>query len=163
MAKTLKIRHINDLRKKYPKILKCGLDCSDGWIWLIGNLCSQLQWDADKNNCPQIVATQIKEKFGSLRFYFTSIYDKKPKTLKEKFQLWLYNALIDIMRKYCREQYYDLVNYGRQEGKIELAEFLSYSICEKCGSHKGKERKINGWLTTLCEECYKERCEKEKI
>jgi hypothetical protein len=46
-----------------------GVDCSDGWEWLIRNLCSQLQWDIDNNGYPQLEASQIKEKFGTLRFY----------------------------------------------------------------------------------------------
>ena len=73
---------------KYPKIfvnrhgdmketLMCwGFECGDGWYWLIDNLCSHLQFNTDKNNSggnegrnPQIVAVQVKEKFGGLRFY----------------------------------------------------------------------------------------------
>ena len=73
---------------KYPKIfadrhgdmretLMCwGFDCGDGWYWLIDKLCSNLQWNTDKNNrdgnYPQVVAVQVKEKFGTLRFYVDS-------------------------------------------------------------------------------------------
>jgi len=73
---------------KYPKIfanrngdkrktLMCwGFSCGDGWYWLLDRLCSNLQWDTDKNNrdekYPQIVAMQVKEKFGGLRFYVES-------------------------------------------------------------------------------------------
>ena len=41
-----------------------GFSCDDGWYWLIEELCAALQWDTDKNKHPQIVATQVKEKFG---------------------------------------------------------------------------------------------------
>ena len=70
------------LYEKYPKIFKqkdddmtitclCwGLECGDGWYWLIDNLCESLQWHIDRNNYPQIEATQVKEKFGSLCFYY---------------------------------------------------------------------------------------------
>lgn len=66
---------------KYPKIFAdrnasmqetamCwGFSCNDGWYWLIDELCAVLQWDTDKNGQPQVVATQVKEKFGTLRFY----------------------------------------------------------------------------------------------
>ena len=69
---------------KYPKIfvnrhgdkmktLMCwGFSCGDGWYWLIDRLCSNLQWNTDHNNQPQIVAVQVKEKFGGLRFYVES-------------------------------------------------------------------------------------------
>lgn len=72
---------------KYPKIFQqhtlspketnmCwGFSCEDGWEWLINELCAALQWDTDKNEYPQIVATQVKEKFGTLRFYTESLND----------------------------------------------------------------------------------------
>uniref|UniRef100_A0A6M3Y1S3 Uncharacterized protein n=1 Tax=viral metagenome TaxID=1070528 RepID=A0A6M3Y1S3_9ZZZZ len=75
------------LCKKYPKIFAqrhrdmketamCwGFECSNGWYWLINMLCSRLQWDIDHNNYPQIEATQVKEKFGTLRFYTNGAND----------------------------------------------------------------------------------------
>lgn len=72
------------LCKKYPKIFAdryasmqttcmCwGFDCNDGWYWLIDNLCNTIQNYIDQNqhlNISQVVATQVKEKFGGLRFY----------------------------------------------------------------------------------------------
>jgi hypothetical protein len=79
------------LFKKYPKIFRqrklspketamCwGIDCNDGWYMLLDCLCSKLQWDTDKNNktCkyPQVEATQVKQKFGTLRFYVTGAKD----------------------------------------------------------------------------------------
>lgn len=69
------------LFQKYPKIFAnrngniretamCwGFECGDGWYWLIDELCASLQWNTDKNNHPQVVASQVKEKFGTLRFY----------------------------------------------------------------------------------------------
>lgn len=70
---------------KYPNIFKnrhgdmketlmCwGFSCGDGWYWLIDRLCSNLQFNTDNNNhtgkYPQVVAMQVKEKFGGLRFY----------------------------------------------------------------------------------------------
>lgn len=46
-----------------------GIQTKDGWYHLIDALCAQLQWETDHNGAPQIVATQIKEKFGTLRFH----------------------------------------------------------------------------------------------
>ena len=40
----------------------------DGWFSLIDTLCSQLQALTARHGEPQIVATQVKEKFGRLRF-----------------------------------------------------------------------------------------------
>ena len=75
------------LLNRYPKIFRqhtlpmtetcmCwGLDCGDGWYHLIDRLCGQLQWDIDRNHYPQIEATQVKEKFGTLRFYYEGVVD----------------------------------------------------------------------------------------
>ena len=45
-----------------------GIETGDGWFTLIDALCARLQWDTDHCHEPQPVATQVKEKFGSLRF-----------------------------------------------------------------------------------------------
>lgn len=77
------------LIEKFPKIFKnrygdlretamCwGFECDDGWYCLIEQLCAALQWDTDHNNQPQIVATQVKEKFGTLCFYTQGATDKQ--------------------------------------------------------------------------------------
>jgi len=79
----------NKLFSSYPKIFKqrklsmketamCwGIDCGPGWFFLIDQLCSQLQFDIDKNGEPQIEATQVKEKFGGLRFYVNGATDRQ--------------------------------------------------------------------------------------
>ena len=79
---------------KYPKIfvnrhgdmketLMCwGFECGDGWYNIINQLCANIQHYTDWNNenhakgykqykeVPQVVAVQVKEKFGTLRFYY---------------------------------------------------------------------------------------------
>ncbi len=46
-----------------------GFMCGDGWFTLIDTLCERLQFWTDHNQAPQIVATQVKEKWGELCFY----------------------------------------------------------------------------------------------
>lgn len=69
------------LCERYPKIFSgrhkpatetamCwGFACGDGWFDLIDCLCGRLQFWTDHHAAPQVVATQVKEKFGSLRFH----------------------------------------------------------------------------------------------
>lgn len=69
-----------DLFDRYPKIFiqrtwsssksaMCwGIQCPDAWFGLLDELCGQLQRYTDSGG-PQVEAIQIKEKFGSLRFY----------------------------------------------------------------------------------------------
>lgn len=131
--------------KKFPKIFKqrklpmtqtcmCwGLECSDGWYNLIVLLCKHLQFMTDRNKYPQVEAIQVKEKFGTLRFYHT---------------------FADSKKKYPAEKY----EYMR--GMIDFAEYLSGSICEQCGSMDNVSQ-TEGWIITLCGKCMKERNEKE--
>ncbi len=60
-----------------------GFECGDGWYQILDSLCGQIQHYTDWNNenyakgytqykqVPQVVAVQVKEKFGGLRFYTT--------------------------------------------------------------------------------------------
>ena len=81
------------LCEKYPKIFAdrykpmtetcmCwGLEVGDGWYQIIDSLCNQIQhhvdWKQEQKEkygrgegCSQVVADQVKEKFGGLRFYY---------------------------------------------------------------------------------------------
>jgi hypothetical protein len=77
------------LVKKYPKILKdykgdmmqtCmawGMECDDGWYKLLDKCMEKLQYFCDlcskDGEEVQVVANQIKEKYGTLSFY-ASVY-----------------------------------------------------------------------------------------
>ena len=75
------------LCKKYPKMFvnrnksmqetaMCwGFSCGDGWFDLIDELCDSIQSYIDNNSrqdriIPQVIVEQVKEKFGTLRFYY---------------------------------------------------------------------------------------------
>jgi len=79
----------NELFEKYPKIFKqkdlpmqqtamCwGIEPEDGWYDIIDMLCCQIQWHIEFNlrkdedaEAIQVEATQVKEKHGTLRFYY---------------------------------------------------------------------------------------------
>jgi len=72
------------LYQKYPKIFKekdlditlsamgWGFQCDDGWYNLLDNLCRDIQSYIDNNKkVKQVIATTVKEKYGTLRFYYT--------------------------------------------------------------------------------------------
>lgn len=79
------------LCKKYPLIFKdrngsvmetCmawGFECDSGWFNLLDTLCGEIQrhidWKSkdlseEERTDLQVVASQVKEKFGTLRFYY---------------------------------------------------------------------------------------------
>ena len=76
-----------ELVKKYPKILRdykgdmmqtCmawGMECDDGWYELLDKCMEKLQYFCDicskGGTKVQVVASQIKEKYGTLSFYYS--------------------------------------------------------------------------------------------
>lgn len=50
-----------------PKLF--GFECGDGWFTLIDAVCQLIQHHANTTDAPQPMASQVKEKFGGLRFY----------------------------------------------------------------------------------------------
>ena len=48
-----------------------GFEVGDGWYTLIDSLCGSIQWAVEKNDHYPVMATQVKEKFGALRFYYS--------------------------------------------------------------------------------------------
>lgn len=72
--------HDDYLCNKYPKIFvernmdpkdtcMCWGFPGDGWFDLIDRLCNNIQTYVDLNNKRQVIAEQVKQKFGTLRFY----------------------------------------------------------------------------------------------
>ena len=76
------------LCEKYPKMMvnrnknmqetcMCwGFECGDGWYnilnQLMGNIQHHIDWKNRKGEVvPQVTLDQVKEKFGTLRFYYT--------------------------------------------------------------------------------------------
>lgn len=47
-----------------------GFECGDGWFRLIACLCEALNYAIAQGEMPFIAVSQVKEKFGSLRFHF---------------------------------------------------------------------------------------------
>jgi len=157
------------LYEKFPKIFAqrtkpmtetcmCwGIDTDDGWYNLIYMLCDLLQWDIEHNNYPSIEASQVKEKYGGLRFYTTGVYkEERRSTFKARIKGRIYNFLRNMMLKFCKELYRADQNSNIQEGMIRFASHLSENICEKCGSNTNVTQ-TKGWIVTLCEKCMKER------
>ncbi len=72
----MNIKLQNKIFRKYPKLFRqkqlpaqktcmCwGIECGDGWYWLIDSLCKYISSVDDT-----VEALQVKEKYGTLRFY----------------------------------------------------------------------------------------------
>ena len=106
------MKKVNTLIDKYPKLLgnlTFGIECGDGWFDLIDRLCEDiLKVD------PTTVATQVKEKYGTLRFYVSSAED-------EVFDL--IDEAEDASSEICEE----CGEPGKIEGKMWFK-----TLCKKC-------------------------------
>lgn len=67
------------LCKRYPVIFSVdnadaqpvfGFECADGWFTLIDAACALIQRHTDMASAQPLIASQVKEKFGELRFYY---------------------------------------------------------------------------------------------
>ena len=147
-----------------------GIDVSDGWYDIIDALCQAATYtystsmmidEADGKRLsiapysytnittyhfnikpPQLVADQVKEKFGTLRFYYHTELEEKMSYLKETGK---YPELDKILERY----------YNYFDGIVHFAETLSERTCEVTGL-KGEMHVTggggSGWYKTLnCE------------
>jgi len=138
-----------------------GMTCGDGWYNLINDLCKNITTVIGNKNI-KIIAAQVKEKFGGLRFY----YDVK--SPNSPFMNRVGYIFITAMFKVkLGKLYWNLVAYRKKiyrttlekiEDIISDAEHKSYEICELCGE-PGKTRG-KGWVTTQCNKCWKETLNK---
>ena len=71
-----------------------------------------------------------------------------PRTERIPFQINQIKEKFGGLRFYCSGGD-DVIH-----GMINLAESMSYQICENCGSTKNVTQ-TKGWITTLCEDCIK--------
>jgi hypothetical protein len=147
-----------------------GLEVGDGWYNLIDVLCEALTCTystgifIDKEdgerlgikpninkegepayyiivNAPQVVASQVKEKFGTLRFYYRLEYSKDNLSLVETKK---YPQLNDINKRFA-----DYI-----EGIVHFADIASSKTCEVTGA-EGVLQKRGGWWKTISSDAAK--------
>jgi hypothetical protein len=161
--KNMKSELQRKLYEKHPLMLagmKMGHDCSclsfgieteDGWHQIISALLNSIDhpWTTGEavdgvvftHECPQVVVDQVKEKFGTLRFYYhlstTPAIDAIDKASHE--------AAEKIFNEFSR--YVD--------GAVAMAENMSAITCEIRGTPGAllhQNGSPYGWMKTLCPE-----------
>jgi len=77
------------LKGKYPNLYKNSLyfECGPGWYDIIDNLSSKLEKLIDPSMEFPTYATQVKEKYGTLRFYLSTETDEMGKLVDEAEEL----------------------------------------------------------------------------
>jgi hypothetical protein len=136
-----------------------GCEFGDGWYKIFDELCCYLtclseqdellrvgdEFKTEENhgyeyvNRPTISFTQVKEKYGTMRVYWSGngITENDEK---------IFDRLTEEGQKKAFKRYYDQI-----ENAIEYVEFLSGRTCEICGE-PGKLYN-NGWVMCRCKKC----------
>jgi hypothetical protein len=168
----------NKLFEKYPKIFRqkdlsmnetcmCwGIECGDGWYWLIDNLCSQLQWDIDHNSKKSVIKNKILRNFAEfirkkhlkLSWKYGKYLWKTYRYLQDNYKKIEIKTIPQIETTQVKEKFGGLRFYTNdvteeQHAIISWAESLSYHICEYCGTTENIGI-TQGWLSTICKDCY---------
>jgi hypothetical protein len=129
-------KHDDDLCTRYPAIfanrnasvmesaMGFGFECGDGWFELVDMLCARLQHHTDHAGGPQVVAAQVKEKFGTLRFYVDGADDVQEGLIAQA------EALSERTCEYCGV-------LDRAPSRAEC--LLKHSAADRTESASGKE------------------------
>ncbi len=138
-----------------------GFECSGGWYELIRECCRKITGKYEESGRPiDFIPEQIKEKFGTLRFYYSyadtpcgiQALDLIDSGLSLRFDSE--NEAMDEGTKAFRKGISDIVRTAEQK---------SASVCEWCG--KPGELRDNsdiGYyrILTICNECQKKLAKK---
>jgi len=124
----------DELYRRYPAIfaerdlppekssMHFGICTGDGWFALIDTLCASLQYDADNNDEPQPVASQVKQKVGELRFNL-----RETGTPRQKAMIEVIRVLSSRICEIC----------GKPEGELDRRS-------TRCPEHRRPPLERNG-------------------
>ena len=136
-----------------------GCECSDGWFQLINDLCQAITDRYNQDSQPiDIVVEQVKEKFASLRFYYS--YEDAPCSIHA---LDFLGSGLGIRFTPTSENTDDRKLLLRKDIAKIVREYetKSKSVCEVCGN-TGTIRMDLPWKRTLCDKCYFEHMNRRK-
>lgn len=136
-----------------------GCECSDGWYGIIHDACQAIAEAYEEAGIPvDFVPAQIKEKFGTLRFYYG--FEDAPCGI----------AAFDNLADGTNIRFFPK-DEDEDEGKrkfrqkireiVRSAEEKSKYTCEVCGCEEGKIRNDGEYgiyrIQTLCDDCHQKR------
>jgi hypothetical protein len=146
------------LCENYPKIfadrhgdmsktcMVWGMCCGDGWYTIIDNMCSRIQGHIDYSYEKIKWDTQWNERVNDPDHVWTAFVERKERPIREPVEQVV---AIQVKEKFGGLRFYYSGGDDYIRGVVDMAEEMSYSTCETCGS-PGELRK-NGWYQTLCD------------
>lgn len=135
-----------------------GIECPIGWYYILEQLCTILEFhnlEFKEKYGIAIVADQVKEKYGTLRFYF-SIRNVDKDGLTIPFDKEQEEAAARVENEHrIAVDYLDML----ASKYIQEAEAHTEKTCADCGGHDDIIV-TKGWITYICKKCNAKR-EKE--
>ena len=147
---------MEQLNEEFPEVEMFGPQCisagvGKGWVQLLRPILQALK----ENNCK---ASQIKQKFGGLRFYW-----RFPQHIEEANEEWR-NSKTDKSYRIVEGGGFEYLTPRKFEDEMKRlssiiepliyeAERLSYATCETCGNSINPPR--SSGYRTECDECKK--------
>lgn len=129
-----------DRNKPMTETCMCwGFNVGKGWHELLYNLCEKID-KLYKLTGIGAKASQVKEKFGSLRFYTSPSLNEQIKEAKAKNKVDSETAPIIV----------EIIN-----DCIDIAEHKSDKICAECEEYYYDKITIGGWVYDICENCFR--------
>ena len=131
-----------------------GIECPKGWYNILEQLCTELEYSNMESVAKwgmAIVAEQVKEKFGTLRFYFdVRNVDSNGKIDNEHQNC----KLNDVQSKIVSEHIYMFAQH-----LINEAEHMTEETCADCGIPLTPYNKVEteGWISYICKKCNEKR------
>ncbi len=137
-----KIKEREENGKPQESIVLFGFECSEGWFVILDTLLSWIDFNVKNNDYSMIILTQVKEKFGTLSFY----YDVLP---FEEQEFTTYRS------KRTPEEQLEWYHLSAEciAGAVSVIETMSGRTCERCGSTEDVTTKGPGWIVTKCKKC----------
>lgn len=124
-----------------------GIGCPTGWFHILEQLCTILEFhnmEFAKNYGIAIVADQVKEKFGTLRFYYTIRGVNKDGVVVD-------DPDAEENRRGIAIEYLTML----ADQIISEADHMTERTCAQCGIPLDGTNKVEttGWITYICKDC----------
>ena len=117
-----------------------------GWYRIVDGLCSSLVGELGVQAAEYVRIVQIKEKFGTLRFYYRFLADEEEDASTDEAARRADAAGEKEPSDACR---------ARVRALVDAALVESETACQRCGA-SGSLRNVEGYLSTLCSEHHRE-------
>ena len=136
-------------------------DLADGWYLIVDQLCAHIDGELGPELSREFVTLQIKEKFGTLKFYWRL-------GTQGDLRLDIFTAAGSVSSGVSkatpsRSRNAKDINQARERVRahVDATCAASAQLCQRCGSPGVLCKSRTGWASTLCNEHSRERAKGE--